>query len=603
MDDKKGTDYPEEGCSGWYLVQEAECDDIDDSLEKLFDQSQESDISDLLDNGSVSQGNSLALFAHQCNTESERQLQVLKRKFLPSPDKNDLSPRLQTLTISPGSDRVKKRLFIPPNDSGIDIEVITENEVEDTNEELQVDHVNTPRAEEVVSELCKSKNVRILLFAKFKEAFVCSFTEITRPFKSDKTCIADWVVFAYGMSECFYESAKELLSKSCEYLHMKMFQLEKGNACLFLMRYKTQKCRETILKMFVTSLGVTAEQMLIDPPNIRKPAAAIFWYKASLSNTSFVVGETPEWIRRHTMVSLAMEEEKTFDLSLMIQWAYDNDFTDECTIAYEYAKIADEEGNAAAFLKSNNQAKYVKDCTYMVRQYKRAEMKNMNMGQWIRFKLSAIKKEGDWKEIVRFLRYQNLSFINFIIIMKQFLKGIPKKNCVVLYGPPNTGKSLFCMSLLRVLHGKVISFTNRQSQFWLQPLADTKIALLDDATYSCWQYIDVYLRNALDGNPISLDCKHKAPMQIKCPPLLITTNVDVLRDDTLKYIHSRIQVLEMRLEFPLTATGEPGFNLNDENWKSFFERFWEQLELPTEEEDAETSRPFRCGSREPSDIL
>nr|DAZ92260.1 TPA_asm: E1 [Manis javanica papillomavirus 1] len=598
--DKKGTvPNPEEGCSDWYLVEEAECDDMDDSFEKLFDRSEDSDLSDLIDNSSVDQGNPLPLFTQQEHNESERQIQALKRKFYQSPDKTvDLSPRLQSLTISPDSDRVKKRLFVPPNDSGIDIEI--ENEAEDTVEELQVEIVT---AGNLLDELFKSRNRRAFLLAKFKEAYVCSFNDITRPFKSDKSCVSDWVVFAYGMYECFYESGKEILSKQCDFLHMKMFQLQKANACLFLLRFKAQKCRETVQKLFTSTLGVAIEQLLIEPPNVRKVAAALFWYKAAMGNTSYITGETPEWILRHTVVSKELEEDK-FDLSMMIQWAYDNEYLEESQIAYEYAKLAEECGNAAAFLKSNSQAKFVKDCACMVKHYKRAEMRNMSFAEWVDYKIRNISEDGDWKQIVKFIRYQNIPFIQFIISLRDFFKGIPKRNCLVFYGPPNTGKSMFCMSLLNVLKGKVINYTNRSSHFWLQPLADAKIGLLDDATYSCWQYMDDYMRNLLDGNPMSIDCKHKAPVQIKCPPLMITTNVDVLSDSTLKYLHSRLTVYQMNLEFPF-PDGKPAFLLTDANWKSFFKRFWNQLEFTLEEEgnDAETTRPFRCGSRPASDIV
>nr|PZO96006.1 MAG: hypothetical protein DI620_00265 [Haemophilus parainfluenzae] len=51
-----------------------------------------------------------------------------------------------------------------------------------------------------------------------------------------------------------------------------------------------------------------------------------------------------------------------FDLSRMIQWAYDNDHIDESIIAYQYAKLADIDSNAKAFLAHNSQVKYVKEC-------------------------------------------------------------------------------------------------------------------------------------------------------------------------------------------------------------------------------------------------
>lgn len=228
----------------------------------------------------------------------------------------------------------------------------------------------------------------------------------------------------------------------------------------------------------------------------------------------------------------------------------------------------------------------------MVRHYFRAEMAEMTMAAWINKKLKSVTTEGDWRVIVKFLRYQEIEFIDFLIAFKSFLAGKPKKNCFVFYGPPNTGKSLFCMSLLHVLGGNVISYANSKSHFWLQPLSDTKLALLDDATSQCWDFIDIYLRNALDGNPISLDLKHRAPKQMKCPPLMITTNISVATEMRWQYLHSRIKFITFAQPFPFNDDGSPGFALTNENWKSFFLKFWQQLELSDQEDEGDDGKPL-----------
>ena len=181
----------------------------------------------------------------------------------------------------------------------------------------------------------------------------------------------------------------------------------------------------------------------------------------------------------------------------MVQWAYDNDYTEESTVAYYYACYASENNNAAAFLASNCQVKYVKDCVSMVRMYKRQEMKGMSMSEWIYKCCKDIPEGNEWKEIVQFLKYQGINFLQFLIAFKQFLKCVPKKMCLVFYGPPDTGKSLFCFKLIHFLKGQVVSYINKSSQFWLMPLQDAKVGLLDDATYNCWLYLDTYLRLSL----------------------------------------------------------------------------------------------------------
>ena len=82
MEDNKGTDAGA-GCSDWFLV-EADCSDTSDlenDLEKLFNEETDSDISDLIDDGDIEQGNSRELLCQQETEESEQQVQLLKRKY------------------------------------------------------------------------------------------------------------------------------------------------------------------------------------------------------------------------------------------------------------------------------------------------------------------------------------------------------------------------------------------------------------------------------------------------------------------------------------------------------------------------------------------
>ena len=129
----KGTDSHNslEGCGDWYIVHEAECEEELTDLERLFDESDGSDISNLIDNGDeVDQGNSLALFNQQLLEDCSQQVLELKRKYC-SPLKDvevELSPRLQSVSLSATPKNSKRRLF----DSGI------ENEAEDFNESSQV---------------------------------------------------------------------------------------------------------------------------------------------------------------------------------------------------------------------------------------------------------------------------------------------------------------------------------------------------------------------------------------------------------------------------------------------------------------------------------
>nr|WMY82291.1 E1 [Enhydra lutris kenyoni papillomavirus 2] len=584
MADKKGTVC--EDASEWVLV-EAECSDDENDEDDVNDNDNDSTVSDLVDNASVAecQGLSLQLFQQQEQLDTEEQLMQLKRKYIRSPEAavDNLSPRLQNIRISPRKPKKAKKQ-LQWEDSGLGT---SQNEADDslTQREAQVENLPSAEGKNAggIEGLFKSKNQKAYKYVKFKEAFGISFTELTRHFESDKTCTADWVVCVLYLNEARSEAAKTLLQDQCEYL----FFAQMGICTLMLLSFKCQKNRDTLLKHLRGLLQIRDSQILSDPPRTRSAACALYWYKRGMSNCAFTYGKLPNWIEQQTLVGHQLAAEKPFDLSTMVQWAYDNNFVDESQIAYHYALLGDSDDNAAAFLSSNSQAKHVKDCATMCRHYKRAEMQKMSMSEWIHRSCSDAKEGADWKQIVQFLRFQSIEFISFIAAFKKFLRGIPKKNCLVIWGPPNTGKSMFCMSLLTFLRGRVISYVNAKSQFWLQPLAEAKIGLLDDATKPCWDYFDTYMRNALDGNAVCLDCKHKAPIQLKCPPLLVTTNINVQGDDRWKYLWSRLSCFCFAAEFPFQEDGSPSFILNDESWASFFKRFWTHLDLSDQEEEGE----------------
>lgn len=606
MTDPKGS-TSKEGLSDWCFV-EADCSDVDNDFEHISERDTDSDISDLLDDCELEQGNSLELFHQQECEQSEEQLQKLKRKYL-SPNKAvaQLSPRLESISLSPQQKSSKRRLFAE-QDSGL--ELTLNNEAEDVSPEVEVPAIDTrpedeggPGAVDIdYRTLLCSSNKKATLMAKFKDAFGVGFNELTRQFKSYKTCCNCWVIAAYAVHDDLFESSKQLLQQHCDYIWVRGIHA----MTLYLLCFKAGKNRSTVHKLMTSMLNVSEQQLLSEPPKIRHMAAALFWYKGSMGSGAFTYGSYPDWIAHQTILGHQTAEASTFDFSKMVQWAFDNNHFDEADIAYQYAKLAPEDSNAVAWLAHNSQAKFVRDCASMVRFYKRGQMKEMSMSEWIYTKIHEVQGEGHWSHIVKFLRYQNINFIMFLAAFKEFLHSVPKRNCLLIYGPPNSGKSTFAMSLISVLKGRVLSFVNSRSQFWLQPLSDTKIALLDDVTDPCWLYMDTYLRNGLDGHLVSLDCKYKAPMQIKFPPLLLTSNINLHGEANYRFLHSRIKGFEFPNPFPMKADNTPEFELTDQSWKSFFERLWKQLDLSDQEEEGENgeSQPaFQCSARSPNEHL
>nr|AYA94181.1 MAG: E1 protein [Human papillomavirus] len=599
-DPTKGIDSVDD--SSWFIVEEAEC--LDDTLDALFEKSDddESTVSNLIDDvHSQEQGNSLALFNTQITEECDKAVSVLKRKYVQSPKATtvaDLSPRLDAITISPEKEKQsKRRLF---EDSGLG-----EDEAELVS--LQVDaHVSENGAGGFAAacrEILQSRCKRTHLYSKFLTQYGVSYNELTRSFKSDKTCCDNWVVFAYAAASEVLESSKMLLQQYCESLQIILCDF----SGLFLLQFKHGKSRETVQKLFCNLLQIKDCQMLSDPPRSKSVPAALYFFKKSISNASYVYKCLPKWVTKLTQFSHQVATQpEAFELSKMIQWAYDNRVTEEPEIAYGYACLADEDANAAAFLKSNCQLRYVRDCSQMVKLYFRQEMRDMTMSQWIWKCCNDCDGEDDWKVIANYLKFQNVNVVQFLTSLKTLFKRIPKRNCILLYGPPDTGKSFFAFSLIRFLQGKVLSFVNKTSNFWLQPLLDCKVALLDDVTYTCWQYIDQNMRGALDGNTMCIDAKHRVPQQIKLPPLLMTSNVDVLKDSSLQYLHSRLMCFNFENKLPFDAHGNPIYNFTDQVWRCFFQRLSRQLDLEEENIQHESNRierAFRCTSNSLDDSV
>nr|ACL12312.1 E1 [Human papillomavirus 16] len=649
MADPAGTNGEEgTGCNGWFYVEavvEKKTGDAISDDENENDSDTGEDLVDFIvnDNDYLTQAETEtahALFTAREAKQHRDAVQVLKRKYLGSPLSdisgcvdNNISPRLKAICIEKQSRAAKRRLF-ESEDSGYG-----NTEVE-TQQMLQVEgrhETETPCSQysggsgggcsqyssgsggEGVSErhtICqtpltnilnvlKTSNAKAAMLAKFKELYGVSFSELVRPFKSNKSTCCDWCIAAFGLTPSIADSIKTLLQQYCLYLHIQSLACSWGMVVLLLVRYKCGKNRETIEKLLSKLLCVSPMCMMIEPPKLRSTAAALYWYKTGMSNISEVYGDTPEWIQRQTVLQHSFND-CTFELSQMVQWAYDNDIVDDSEIAYKYAQLADTNSNASAFLKSNSQAKIVKDCATMCRHYKRAGKKQMSMSQWIKYRCDRVDDGGDWKQIVMFLRYQGVEFMSFLTALKRFLQGIPKKNCILLYGAANTGKSLFGMSLMKFLQGSVICFVNSKSHFWLQPLADAKIGMLDDATVPCWNYIDDNLRNALDGNLVSMDVKHRPLVQLKCPPLLITSNINAGTDSRWPYLHNRLVVFTFPNEFLFDENGNPVYELNDKNWKSFFSRTWSRLSLHEDEDkenDGDSLPTFKCVSGQNTNTL
>ncbi|AAM46854.1 E1 [Psittacus erithacus papillomavirus 1] len=422
-----------------------------------------------------------------------------------------------------------------------------------------------------------SKNKTLTALAVFKELYTASFTEVTRTFKSDKTQSYEWVFMVLGCSHIALEAVKDVLIHNTEHVILDIDPYK--HLGVYYVGFTVSKSREGLLRFLKQHNIFTENVVLSNPPNKRSVLSALFFDKLVQ-----VSGDKPQW-----MIDIITSGDKGgegFELSKMIQWALDNNMYDEGAIAYNYALLADTDLNAQLWLKHNSQAKYVRDAATMCRHYRRGQMQAIGVMEHLATRMREYADsdiEEGWKRIIVFLRYQHVDHHTFINDLKYWIVNRPKRSTIAIVGIPDSGKSMFGMSLIQFLDGRVLSFSNHKSHFWLQPLSETRYALVDDVTWPAWDYMDVYMRNALDGNPICIDCKHRAPIQTKCPPLLLTSNYDPRErgtgaENSYRYLLSRITFMSFNRSIPCIG-GQPRFLISPADWRSFMLKFRKELDI------------------------
>uniref|UniRef100_A0AAU7E2J7 Protein E8^E2C n=1 Tax=Eidolon bat papillomavirus TaxID=3141875 RepID=A0AAU7E2J7_9PAPI len=394
---------PQEGTSGLQFIDaEAEVDNGTESGDEADDGSDQSSISDLFDETDQAPGNPLLLFQQQQAEEDARLVALIKRKHLTTPEHKAvqaLSPRLTAMRISPPRVLAKKQLFRPEDDSGVGLSLLEDShETADTSASVsqvedgargaadgQEETISTGGSTEngrsgssgegggelpsaqvqltpptpqdgggtgegsvLAAAILRSHNRRVCMLAEFKAEYGVSYTDLVRTFKSDKTCCKNWVLAIFGLCEPIYHTLRTVIPEQCDYSHMELRMTRKGGIAIMLCEFKAVKNRATVQKMLKTIANIPEELTLIQPPQIRSPPAALYWVQRAPSSCTDVVGSMPDWITKQTMLSHMLAEDVTFDFSKMVQWAYDQNFTDEPRIAYNYALFAEEDANAVA---------------------------------------------------------------------------------------------------------------------------------------------------------------------------------------------------------------------------------------------------------------
>lgn len=418
---------------------------------------------------------------------------------------------------------------------------------------------------------------RLLAHIACQQQIGIKFSNLTRPYNSDRSTSCSWVVFAvtYNKQEALLQYLKQL------YVDCRHSSLT-GWYNMYYLQCEKPRNRQTVHGHF-RRMGCIA--VLSNPPEVRNALNSLWWKQ----NSKQIWGQPPEWM----IQNLIRKEENSplFELSKMVQWALDHNYRDVSTICYEYAKLGFEDKNAELWLKSNSQLHYAKDCAQMVRNYQKAKMMSMTISEFISDRKRKFP-EGDKKNIIILIAFQKNLLYEFISTLRGFLHARIKKCTLCIAGVPDSGKSMLATTLMKFLDGKVLNFMNSKSHFWLQPVTEAKVGLIDDGTLTFWDYADCYLRNAFDGNPLTIDVKFHAPMEIKFPPLIITSNYDIRAEEhngKYKYLTNRVKFINFPKTLPTSRDGNSRIIVKPEDWGDFFSAYAQELDLDLDSEDESDS--------------
>lgn len=437
--------------------------------------------------------------------------------------------------------------------------------------------------------LIRSKDQKMTQLGQFKKASGFSFLQLVRTFHSDKTQYNDWIVIS---PDCRIDYWNQYVCRSpevCSYLYAAA-----GVHVMYLLFFKG-KSRAGVRSFFQKGGMTEIERMhFIEPPNTRVMMNAVYWMKSAIHGK----GPMPKWIQNYFDGDDKPKQDDKFDMATMVQWALDHKYFDLNTVVFKYSEEAERnDPNAKAWLSCTSMLRYAHDAAKMARAMKKGREQCMTLHEFLIEKMAEWQsRRGDFHNVLKLLSYQGVNPILFTHALKCLINRIPKRCCLAIVGPPNTGKSMFCLALMKFLEGAVLSYFCHKSHFWLSPLAECKIALLDDCTWPAWDYIDMNLRNALDGTCLTIDQKNRDPRMVECPPLLITSNYDYRTGTEYEgggggrtpyaYLLSRITCFS----FPRKLTGKtnkPKIIVLPEDWADFFLRYRECLGLIAEDTSEE----------------
>lgn len=134
----------------------------------------------------------------------------------------------------------------------------------------------------------------------------------------------------------------------------------------------------------------------------------------------------------------------------------------------------------------------------------------------------SVQDSVDWiRELLIWNGIDELEFLSTLlaVIDRQAIK----RNCVVLMGPPNCGKTLLANSICRSLtfFANVQDF-NKYNNFYLQDCLNQRICLANEPSIDSSKFETI--KNIFEGQAVSIAVKYEKHANLERTPWIVTTN-------------------------------------------------------------------------------
>lgn len=355
-----------------------------------------------------------------------------------------------------------------------------------------------------------------LLFYKFKADTKVRFHDLVKSMKNEKTQQKNWIVYFFlGAKDSEVLTAvKTLLQQDSTNV---AYGLYGSGSHLFCLEYIDQQRSVAGIKRILKTAGVVTA--LIGVPLIKK-SVVIDWLRTEtlpLKNVLSFIKQIP---------LLDGEKKPPFKFDELVQFTALYKIKSLPELIYRYRLHAKDDINAQQWMECTCALKYAKDALQMVALNEQGELNQLTQTQYINQVL--LENEcGNHMNVSKFLLYQEILDAQFLNALRNWLHHRIKKCTLVFCGTPDSGKTMLGLALNKAVRGNITTWHSNSSNFWLQPLANSRFAMIDDATLQFWTYADTQLRTALDGNEVAIDCKYMPPVVTRFPSLVISTNYDI----------------------------------------------------------------------------